>query len=208
MNKTWIAVIIDVEGAFLQGRFANRYELYIEVPDGFKEWYPGDVVLRMNIPLYGTKQAAYCFFKTFATHIKNMTYKQSKADPCLFYGWINGELVVFVAWVDDIMVLGPPNLVEQVQRDLEKAFTSKREGALTEYVGSKLSVMRDEEGQGTVKFTQPVLVKKLMEEYKVPNGPVSQTPAVAGQVLVKGDDDGTATQDTKCSGQLQRHACS
>ena len=86
MNKTWIAAIIDVEGAFLQGRFANGEELYIEVPDGFQEWYPGDVVLRMNVPLYGTKQAAYCFFKTFAAHIKNATYKQSKADPCLYYG--------------------------------------------------------------------------------------------------------------------------
>ena len=100
----------------------------------------------MNVPLYSTKQAAYCFFKTFATHIKNVTYKQSKADPCLYYGWINGELVMFVAWVDDLMILGPPNLVEQVQRDLEKAFTCKHEGALTEYVGSKLSITHDTEG--------------------------------------------------------------
>ena len=81
MSCTWILAIIDVEGAFLQGRFANGEELYIEVPDGFHEWYEGDVVLRMSIPLYGTKQAGYCFFKTFASRIKNMTYKykQSKA---------------------------------------------------------------------------------------------------------------------------------
>jgi len=91
--------MIDVEGAFLQGQFANKEELYIEVPDGFHEWYEGDVVLR--IPLYGTKQAAYCFFKTFVVHIKNVTYKQSKADLCLYFGWINGDMVVFVAWVDD-----------------------------------------------------------------------------------------------------------
>ena len=82
----------------------------------------------------------------FTTHIKNATYKLSKADPCLYYGWINGESVVFVAWVDDVMVLGPPNLVEQVQHDLEKAFTCKCDGTLTEYVGSKLSITRDAEG--------------------------------------------------------------
>ena len=86
----------------------------------------------MNVPLYGTKQAAYCFFKTFAERIKNMTYKQSKADPCLYFAWISGDIVVFVAWVDDVMILGPPALVEQVQQDLEKAFTCKREGELTE----------------------------------------------------------------------------
>ena len=105
-------------------------------------------------------------------------------------------MVVFVAWVDDVMVLGPPKLVEQVQRDLEKAFTCKREGVLTEYVGSILSITRDDEGHGTVKFTQPVLIKKLKDAYEVPEGPISKTPAVAGQVLVKGDDDGTTTQDT------------
>ena len=53
---------------------------------------------------------------------------------------------MFVAWVDDVMVLGPPILVEQVQHDLKKAFTSKRKGVLTEYVGSKLSLTRDGEG--------------------------------------------------------------
>jgi hypothetical protein len=80
MNRTWTSAIIDIEGAFLQGRFANGEELYIEVPDGFHKWYEGNVVLRMNVPLYGTKQIAYCFFKTFASQSKNMTYKQSKAD--------------------------------------------------------------------------------------------------------------------------------
>ena len=70
MNRTWTSAIIDVEGAFLQGQFVNGEELYIEVPDGFQEWYPGEVVLRMNVPLYGTKQAAYCFFKTLEAHIK------------------------------------------------------------------------------------------------------------------------------------------
>ena len=47
--------IIDVEGEFLQGLFANGEEPYI---DGFHEWYDGDVGLRMNVPLYGRKQAA------------------------------------------------------------------------------------------------------------------------------------------------------
>jgi hypothetical protein len=107
MNPTWTSAIINVEGAFLQGRFANGEELYIEVPDGFQEWYPGDLVLRMNVPLYGTKQAAYCFLMMFTTHIKNATYKQSRARPCLYFGWVNGEMVVFVAWVNAVMVLGP-----------------------------------------------------------------------------------------------------
>ena len=67
----------------------------------------------MNVPLYGTKQAAYSFFKMFVRHTKKMTYKQSKADPCLYFSWVDNVLVVFVSWVDDVMVLGLSLLVEQ-----------------------------------------------------------------------------------------------
>ena len=88
MNPAWMSAIIDVEWGFHQGQFENSEELYVEVPDGFKEWYQGNVMLRMNISLYGTNQAKCCsFFKAFAKHIKNMTYKQSKADPsCVLLG--------------------------------------------------------------------------------------------------------------------------
>ena len=72
----------------------------------------------------------------------------------------------------------------------------KHEGELTEYVGSKLSLTRDSTGLGMVKFMQPVLVRKLEEEYKPSEGPASKTPAVAGQVLVKVDGNG-AIQETK-----------
>ncbi len=59
MHPSWTSEIIDVEGAFLQGRFDNGEELYIEVPDSFSKWYLDDIVLQMNVPLYGTKQVVY-----------------------------------------------------------------------------------------------------------------------------------------------------
>ena len=139
MNPRWTSAIIDVEGAFLQGHFENGEELYMEVSDGFERHYSGDVVLCMSVPIYGTKQAVYCYFKTFKRHVRNMTYTHSQADPCLYFAWGDNALVILLAWVDDIMVLGPPLLVEQVQHDLEKAFTCKHKGELTEYVGSNLT---------------------------------------------------------------------
>ena len=45
----------------------------MEVLAGFKEYYSGDVIFRMNIPLYGTKQVMYCFFKTFVKDVKKTT---------------------------------------------------------------------------------------------------------------------------------------
>ena len=39
MNPNWIAEVVDVEGAFLQGRFKNGEEMYMQIPDGVEEFY-------------------------------------------------------------------------------------------------------------------------------------------------------------------------
>jgi hypothetical protein len=49
---------------------------------------------------------------------------------------------------------------------------------LMEYIGSKLTFNRDDTGKGTIIFTHPVCIKKINEEYKMSDGPMSKTPAV------------------------------
>ena len=61
------------------------------------------------------------------------------------------------------------------------------------YVDRKLTFSHDDNGKGTVKFTQPVLFKKINNKHEMSDGPLSKTPAVAGQVLVKGDGEGTVS---------------
>jgi hypothetical protein len=96
MNPQWVARIIDVEGAFLQGKLKNGEVIYTEVPDGMEEFYGSraDTVLLLNVPIYGTKQAANCFYDTLVKKLKEACYKQSSEDPCLFFFWLNGRLVV------------------------------------------------------------------------------------------------------------------
>ena len=43
---------------------------------------------------------------------------------------------------------------------------------------------------GTVKFTQPVLIQKLEDEYELTGGSTPRLPAIAGQVLIKGNGTG------------------
>ena len=122
-----------------------------------------------------------------------MTYKQAKANLCIYFAWHDNSLVIFVAWVDEVMVLGSPSLVEWVQCDLEKTFTCNREGELTKYVGSNIMI-HDSDGLGRSKFMQSVLVCKLVEEYKPTEQSASKRPDVASQVLMKGDGDGAVVE--------------
>ena len=87
MNPKWQAEIVDVKGAFLQGKFKNGKKMYIDVPDGLEKFYGSqkDVVMCLNVPIYGTKQAASCFYKQLVKRMADCGYKRSKADPCLYF---------------------------------------------------------------------------------------------------------------------------
>ena len=106
MNPEWIVELIDAKGAFLQGKFADGEQMYIEIPDGFERFYGKDKVLKLNVPIYGTKQAASCFYKTMVEEIKGQQYERSKVDPCLYFCQRNGQLSLMISWVDDFMLLG------------------------------------------------------------------------------------------------------
>ncbi len=84
---SWIAIVIDVEGAFLQDKFVDGEQIYIEVPDGVEEFYGSkeDIALLLNAPIYGTKHATFCFCKTLVEKVKDCKYKRSKADPYLYF---------------------------------------------------------------------------------------------------------------------------
>ena len=194
MNPDWVAEIVDVEGAFLQGKFTNGEEMYMEIPDGMEKFYGSKTskLLKLLVPIYGTKQAAHCFYQRLVDVVKNRKYERSKADPCLYFCWNEGRLFLMLSWVDDLLALGHKKDVEQCKKDLAAAFAIKPEGEMTEYVGSKIDVKRLDNGVRSVKFTQPVLVQKLKDEFDLPaGGAAPKTPAVAGQVLIKGDGSGT-----------------
>jgi hypothetical protein len=61
----------------------------------------------------------------------SITYEQSKVDPCLYFSWEGNTFIILVAWVDDVMILGPPVLVEKVK------------GARTTRKGIHMPVQRD-----------------------------------------------------------------
>ena len=83
--------------------------------------------------------------------------------------------------------MGNPEDAKQIKEDLDNAFICKSEGKLKEYDGSTIDIKRKSNGLATIKFTQPVLIKKLEDEFDIPSGGSSKTPAVSVQVLVRGD---------------------
>ena len=186
-NPKWNARVIDIEGAFLQGEFRNNEKMYIEVPDGMEEYLGSkrDTVCEMLVPLYGTKQAAECFYKTLKKKVEKLGYSRSKADFTLFYRWVDGRLLVFATWVDDLLVCGEDCDLDAFEREIKSEMEIKAEPEFNEYLGNAITIKRDSTGLGEVKFTQPVLLQKLRDNCPPENNRIPRTPAAPGTELSK-----------------------
>ena len=60
MASIW-AEVLDVQGAFLNGRFQNGEKVYMKIPEGFEQYYPDEILLLLLKTIYGTVQAAKQF---------------------------------------------------------------------------------------------------------------------------------------------------
>lgn len=175
----WVAHVIDVKGAFLHGVFEKGRKVYMEVPQGFEKFYPGNVVLLLLKTLYGTKQAARAFWNMLCKAMLVMKYARSKADPCLHFAWTKAGLVLWLSWVDDCIVMGPQGSVLIAKEEMKKQFDCEDIGEIIEYIGCKVDYDKDERW---VKLTQPVLMQSFTDEFDLPDEAAPKTPAPGGQV--------------------------
>ncbi len=135
--------------------------------------------------LYGLKQAAMAFYWKLLTAMQNIGLKRSTADPCLYYKWERGRLVILISWIDNNMILGPEDLVMQVKADLIKQFKCDNCGKLEEYVGNKINYVGDD----AVQFVQTVLLQSYSDKFNLEKK-CHNTPAIPGIVLKKPAEDG------------------
>ena len=95
----WMMHLVDVQGAFLIGRFGNEDELFIKVPQGFENNFNKDVVLNLNRTIYGLKQAASTFWSELLMALSDIGFTRSDADPCMYFKWGSNGLNLCLSWV-------------------------------------------------------------------------------------------------------------
>eukprot|EP00957_Ditylum_brightwellii_P106313 8111023-Ditylum_brightwellii.AAC.1 len=85
----WATALLDMKGAFLNGMFRNGERLYLMVPQGFKRFYPADVLLLLLKKIFSLKQAVIQFWCKLQKVFKFMGYKRNKDNPCMAFKWVD-----------------------------------------------------------------------------------------------------------------------
>jgi len=140
-----IAWLVDVMAAFLGGHMMENEKVHMHVPEGWAHLFPPNVVLLLLKTLYGTVQSAHRFWLETGKAVDYMGFEKSRVDPCLYYKWTDGGLVLWISWVDDYLFVGPDDIVTKTKNKLMEVFDCDDVGEAQEYVGCKLT-----RGEGTM----------------------------------------------------------
>ena len=159
-------------------------ELYMEVPKGFQmdNGKSEDYLLKIHRNIYGQKQAGRVWNQYLVNKLtKEIGFKQSKIDECLFY---KGN-VIYVLYTDDSLLAGPnKNEVDEIIKQMKRAkLDITDEGNIEDFLGVNIE-RRDD---GSVKLSQPHLIKQIISDLKMDahNLKIKDTPAASSKILSK-----------------------
>ena len=142
MSHRWDLDQVDVKTAFLIPELPADEEVWVYPPPGItlspgKAW-------RLLKCIYGLKQSNRSWFLHFSRTLRELGYKPTPSDRCL-YVLIEGGVLVSIAfhYVDDGVIAGPPAVRRRVLRALERAYPLKKLGRPTWLLGMSTSYCLD-----------------------------------------------------------------
>ncbi|CAI7825957.1 unnamed protein product, partial [Closterium sp. NIES-54] len=127
---------MDISTAFLNGILEE--DVYMTQPPGYEDG-TGRVC---RVSIYGLKQAPRCWYQKLAAVLEEMGFRTSSCDESLFLKGEGEKLVLFLVYVDDILLFSSSmKEIQNVQQQLMKNFKCKILGEVKYYLG--MHVERD-----------------------------------------------------------------
>ena len=187
---------MDVVAAYLNGELSE--EIYMKQPEGFVDKRYPNKVCKLKKSLYGLKQSARCWNEKIDAYLKSADYKQSAADPCIYYRtqMINGKaVVVFIGvYVDDtIFMSNDASVLAAEKAKISSEFDMDDRGEIHFILG--MEIKRDR-AKKVITICQKAYIESVLVRFGMQNcNPVS-TPLETGKRFQR-IADGEKTVDVK-----------
>ncbi len=158
-----IAHVVNVKGVFLHGDFKDGKKIHMKIPMGSKKNFPERSVILLLKCLYGLKQAANAFRRKLLQAAQVMGLMWSHADPCLYFKWVEGQVVMMMSWIDNNAIVGKEQDVLDLKKLLMRQFECDDCGPMNEYLGWTIEKCKS----GGIKFLQKVLLQSYKDEFDI-----------------------------------------
>ncbi|KAB2629407.1 hypothetical protein D8674_034202 [Pyrus ussuriensis x Pyrus communis] len=130
----WPLHQLDVKNTFLHGSLME--EVYMKQPPGFVDPTRPNYVCKLHKALYGLKQAPRAWFQRLSAFLVHSGFVQSRADSSMFTFHQGSTILIFLLYVDDIVLTGnASSLLQTFIAVLGKEFELKDLGRLHYFLG-------------------------------------------------------------------------
>ena len=180
VRHNWHTKQLDYVLAFPQAPVER--EIYMKFPAGIEldGYDKNDYCLQLHRNVYGQKQSGKVW-NDFLTNVlvNKVGFRQSKVDECVFY---KGS-VMYVLYTDDSIIAGPDEkelykVIEEIKR---AKLNITIEGDLQDFLGVNIDRRKD----GTIKLSQPHLIKQILKDLRLDDDKVKakNVPAPSSKLL-------------------------
>jgi hypothetical protein len=154
-------------------------DMYMELPTGIhtKHGNSKDHVLKLLANIYGQKQASRVWNSYLVTKLREINFKQSLIDDCVFYQ----DNVMFIVYVNDGIFLGS---LDQQLRDIinelhNLKLSIENQGHPADYVGVSIKKLKN----SIIELTQQALIDSIISDVALRDSKVKAVPAKASKIL-------------------------
>ncbi|CAI7861767.1 unnamed protein product, partial [Closterium sp. NIES-54] len=152
---------MDISTAFLNGILEE--DVYMTQPPGYEDGTGR--VCKLKKSIYGLKQAPRCWYQKLAAVLEEMGFRISSCDESLFLKGEGEKLVLFLVYVDDILLFScNMKEIQKVQQQLMKNFKCKTLGEVKYYLGMHVERDLDHRWLKLLFLQQVHLVFVVVEE--------------------------------------------
>jgi hypothetical protein len=172
--------------ALCQGDFVMAYpqapikmDMYMELTTFIhtKHINSKDHVLKLLPNIYGQKQASPTWNSYLITKLREINFKQSLIDDCIFY-WND---LIFIVYVDDGIFLGSSD--EQLRGIINKLWNLKLsiedQGNPADYVGVNVKKLKD----SIIELSEQALINSIIADLALVDSKVKAVPAKVSEIL-------------------------
>jgi transposase InsO family protein len=165
-QKDWHLEHSDVSNAYVNSSFekdGEGEEIFMQQPEGAEVIGPNGqkLVCKLKKGLYGLKQSGRMWNQNIRKKLLSLGFAQSFADPCLYTLKQSEKMLIVVLFVDDMILAGDKDMMNQFKTDISKAFDMVHEGQLTWLLGMKVQ----RKDNGDIVLSQEAYIHNILKRF-------------------------------------------
>jgi len=127
-----------------------KSEIYVKQSMGYEDCT--DRVCKLEKSLYGLRESPRAWYKCFDSYLRNLGFKKSESDYCLYMMSDQDDTIYVIIFVDDLLMCDKnEKKLENIKSKLSNKFAMKDLGEVKTYLG--INIKYDCKTQSEHKLT-------------------------------------------------------